>query len=666
MTSAFQSSFATRVDPICTTCPATAFSRADVEAQGTVVETPNGFTVDGTLSLKMGATERITFAGADVDVRFDQNGKLRSISGKVEIPSPHERITFADPVRADVGIFSGKFLNEERDLGILLKDDTDYFVYDFEVALNMSIATGETGEEATKPVVVRAPIGGRTLMVVDYRDPMYYVYGAQDLLGAIGTGWSLNGRIPFVPKLSVAGLGVFDGTTTLTGTFPVLKIVSVTGQLVDNAETEVHLHQEDPFASDLRAGYQAGFNGDASLDLFLKDIVGLEIPLADASGGVKAEAGTQSGFNGYAFIKGLTSRDDSWWPAFIPARPVTEMDVQARVESSGDFQAFVAGEYGWEFPAGRQSMSGSFELTDDAMTLSGAIQDGTVNFNVTGRVTAQSTTVFVQPPPELLQQLHGVVNDRVISEIDDAEKAWNDLQEATKDYQFELSLRGIRQLLPGIVDVAKAGITAGIKAALKDHEGAIYYDLLKGIVDDHAAPYRARLDALKAAALNSQDNAATRSAIESALRTVAANKIFNFSYTHYIGPDCCRIKVWGPVTFSYRILSDAQASQLITAANNVKYIAETSNLKISMQQIYDQIPSKEIFEQVRDDVQDGLVVMEDIGELGFVLPHSGPATFNAYAVINGKRYEVGSIDALTVAGLAAKCTEAMITALRTN
>lgn len=69
---------------------------------------------------------------------------------------------------------------------------------------------------------------------------------------------------------------------------------------------------------------------------------------------------------------------------------------------------------------------------------------------------------------------------------------------------------------------------------------------------------------------------------------------------------------------------------------------------------------------MRDDITDGLLVMEDIGELGLVIPHGTPLTFKLYVVIGGTRYEVGSIEALTVAELAAKLPEAMIQALRAN
>jgi hypothetical protein len=667
MSAAFASSFTTRSAPICIDCPATGFARADVEPQGKVVQTATGFTVDGSLSVKTGDSKRITFLGANVDVRFDPNGQLQSISGKVQIPSPHERITFADPVRADVGLFTGRFLNQNRDLGILLKDDTDYFVFDFATALSISIATGATGGGATKPVVVRDPgSGGRMIMIVDYRDPMYYVYGSQDLIGAAGTGWSLNGRIPFVPKQQVAGLGAFDGGSTRTGTFPVLKILSVTGQMVDNETTELHLSQSDPFASNLRAGYQAGFNGKLSLDLFLKDILGAEIEIAEGSGGVKAEASTQTGFNGYAFARGKTTSDGSWWPTFIPARPVAEMDVQARIESSGSFKTFLGGEFGWDLPTQRQSMSGSFEVTEKAMTLAGAIRDGTVDFKLKGVVTAASTAVLIEPPAALLQGIHGHVNDQVLTQIAAAQKAYEDLQKATNDYEFELSMRGVRELIPGIIEVAKAAMTNGIGSALKEYEKEVWWPAAKLVVEpiiqEAIKPYVARMDALAAAA-RAGDNDATRKALDTALRLLAANKTFMFTYTAKV--PLTGIVLWS-VTFSRRILADDVAAKLIAAADNLKYIPETSAIKIRMQEIYNLIPDRLIFEQVRDDIQNGLLVMRTIGELGFVFPHAGQKAFNLYVVIDGKRHEVGSMQALTVESLVRMLTDPMIQALRTN
>jgi hypothetical protein len=572
----------------------------------------------------------------------------------VQIPIPHSRIAFAEPVRADVGVFTGRFLNEERDLGILLKDETDYFVFFARTALKYSLATGETGGGATQSMVVHEPTaGGRILMIVDYRDPMYYVYGEMDLLGAAGIGWSLNDRIPFVPKLAVDGLGTFDGSSTRTGTFPFKKIMSITGQIVDNRATELHLSQEDPFASDLGAGYQAGFNGTLSLDLALKELFGIEIHIAEASGGIKAEAGTQTGFNGYAFARGMTSRDLSWWPAFLPARPVRELEVQARIESSGGFRVLTTGEYGWDFPAGRAAMTGSFELTNQAMTLKGSTTGAPVNLNLTGVVTLPSTTLFIEPPPELLAIIHKDVNDQVLAQIAGAQKAYDDLTRATENYQFEVSLRGIRALIPDIVRVAKKGIDDGIAEAFSGKEKEFWYGAAVNIANVFAQPYKDRLDAVAAEARKG-DNAATRAALEGALRTLLRNKTIEVCPLNLI---CV-----GP----FDILTEGQADNIALAADYVKYIPAASNVMISMRQIYNLIPERLIFEQVRDDIKDGLLVMEDIGELGLVIPHQGERTFSLYAVIGGTRYEVGAIEALTIEALAARLPEAMIKALRAN
>jgi hypothetical protein len=639
--------------------PATGVSRADLRTEGRVTQHADGFSVQGALHVSRGAVQT-TFANADVRVRFDASNRVTSISGKVQIPSPHERITFADPVRADVGFFKGKFLNEQRDLGIRLKDDTDYFVYDVATAFEMRVATGSTGAGAVKPVVVRAPIGGRILMVVDYTDPMYYVYGAHDLLGAAGIGWSHNGRIPFTPTHPVSGLGTFDGKNTRTGTFPVFKILSVTGQMVDNEYSEVHLSLQDPFSSNLRKGYQAGYNGDMALDLFLEDIVGFEIPIAGGSGGVWAEASMQNIFQGHAYASGKTSRDLSWWPAFIPARPVVGLDVQAMLKSNGDFKVGLAGEYGWQLPTGTHAMRGGFELTPSALTLKGAIQDGNVTLSITGRVTRDATTVFVVPPQQLLDAVSTKVNSELGTRIANAQRAYDNLKKATADYEFELSLRGLRSAIPAMVDVAKKGITDGINTELRKHSGTIYYNQLSSQAWAAAAPYYDALNRLRAAATDSRDNAQTRQAIEAALRGLAAKKIFRFTFTY---------KVLGvtvaSVTVERRVLSDDNVAKILWAADHVKYIQATSDTRIRMQQIYDQIPDRQIFEQVRDDVQNGVIRMVNISELGMVYAHA-PKTVGVYAVIGGKRYELGSVNAFSVAALAAALPNAMIDALKSN
>jgi hypothetical protein len=644
--------------------PATEVTRGDLSPEGTVVETGDGYTVDGALSLRTSDTTSVTFLNADLRVRFDDQDRVTSISGTTQIPSPHPRIRFHDPVQATVGFFRGSFLNQNRDLGIRLLDEEDYFVFDVAVSVGMDIATGETGEEATQPITVKVPVGGRILEVIDYDDPMYFIYGEQDLIGAAGMGWSLNGRIPFEPARSVAELGAFQGKTIRTGTFPIFKVFSITGETVDNNYTELHLAEEDPWAGELRQGYQQGWNGSFELDLSIKDVVGIVIPVADGSGGIFAEASTADGLKGHAYGVGATTRDFSWYPEFIPMKPASALDVDAFVTDEGRFEVGLAGQYGWEFPGGDEVMTGAVELSDQAFALSGSLVNGPHTFGMTGRVTDDTTIVALDYPAALTDAVAGHINDEVLPRIDSAQAAWNDLEDATADYEFELSLRGVRTQLPGIADGARSELDAAVAAELSPHRGKIYYDALRAEVNRKTAPYYAALARLEAEARRTTDNAATRNAIDSALRDVAARKIFQATIT-------IKDPVFGTTLYSKtirrRILSDANAEKLLDAASHVPMITETSDRKIRMQQIYDEAPDQELFEQIRDDMRDELVIVEDLGTIGFVHPHEeGQRAFNVFVVIDGRVRRPGTVSDMAVATWAGVLWESVLDALKVN
>jgi hypothetical protein len=148
---------------------------------------------------------------------------------------------------------------------------------------------------------------------------------------------------------------------------------------------------------------------------------------------------------------------------------------------------------------------------------------------------------------------------------------------------------------------------------------------------------------------------------------VAGRKIFTTTYRYYIDPIIGPPILVKTVNVSRRIMSDSNANTLVNAADNVYRITETSDIKISMQQIYDQVSDKQLFEEVRDDIQDGLLVMRDIGELGLTVDHSVlPSVFRLYAEIDGTRHEGGPISAMTVAAFLVELPELMIEALKIN
>lgn len=649
--------------PPVTSLPITGLSSGDLEPSGEVTDLDDGYTVVGALEMDTSDTTAVRFVDADLTVRYDDAGRVRSITGQARIPSPHERVEFEDPVQANVGFYPGKWLNENADLGILLQDDTDYFVYDFELRLQMNIATGETGEEATKPVSVKAPVGGRTIMVIDYRDPMYYVFGQQDLLGAVGTGWSLNQRIPFRPSQPVEAVpdfGAFEGGSIRKGTFPIFKVFSVTGTTVDNEYTELHMSAEDPLSSDLRIGYRSGHEGSMELDLGIKDMVGIAIPLASASGGTWREASVQDGFQGYFYAQGETTDDLSWWPGFVPVKPAHAAAAKTHLTSDGSFQVMLEATYGWEFPDGVQSMTGLFDLTNEAMRFEGSVVSGEVEFALGGQVTEAATRLYIEPPTQLLDEIASEVNDEVLPRIEEAEAAWNDLQHATGDYEFELSLRGLRDDIPPMIDEGRARLSAGVAQAIADQKGKVWESDFRSRIQAADNVYHDQLTQLRNAATNATDNETTRAVLERELREMAARKTFVFTYTY---------KVLGVTVYSRTVrktvLSDSQSNRLIEAADNVYRIKETSDRKISLQQVYDTVDDRELFEEVRDDLRDGLLVMRGIDELGVVYVHDAP-TFGLYARIDGRHYEAGTISGLTMAQLIQELPDIMLSALRVN
>jgi len=631
------------------------FTRDDLTAEGEVVETTTGYTVKGALHVDTdeGTT---SFLEANLNVEFDDDGRVMNVTGSAQVPSPHERVEFADPVQADVGFFRGGWLNENREF-IPLKDDTDYFVFNIALTFEMRIATGDTGEEATRPVVVKAPLGGQILMIIDYNDPMYYTYAAQDLIGDAGVGWSLHSRIPFVPTHPVEGLGFFDGQNTRVGSMTVFKILSVSGQSVDNEYTEVHLYEKDPLALDLRSGYQMGTNGAMALDLFVKDVVGVDLPIADGTCAVFAEASVQDIFQGYAYLNGETA-DFSWWPAFIPAKPAHKLETRGIVHHTGDFDIEVWGQYGWELPTGLYAMNGGFRFNNEALTLKGGIVVSDVDYQIVGTVAADATRVGVTPPPELINMIDGRVHTELDDRIAAPQKAWDDLQAATADYEVELSLRGLRSLLPGIVDVAKKKLSDGIAAELRNHEGKVYYNQLKSHLHSKDDAYYTALNRLKAAAQEIRDNDTTRREIEAALRAMAAKKIFKTTFEYKVLGQVVKT-----VNVSKRIMSDTNANKLITAANNVQYIKETADRKILMQEIYDNVPDKEIFEQVKDDIENGVALIPGMGDMGFEYAHDGSKTLNVYVMIDGQRHDMGEVDVFSVPEMAAAISSVIVDVL---
>ena len=114
------------------------------------------------------------------------------------------------------------------------------------------------------------------------------------------------------------------------------------------------------------------------------------------------------------------------------------------------------------------------------------------------------------------------------------------------------------------------------------------------------------------------------------------------------------------------VASHTLANKLITAADTVYRIGETTSIKVSMQQIYDSIPDTAIFEAVRDDIQNGVVQIPGLSEIGFTLRHDQARTMVVYAIINDQRQTMGEVDVFSIPAMSTALTDVMVDYLIAN
>ena len=449
----------------CTGNQDSEISKNDLTAEGQVTETDKGMTVDGKLTIKVGDDEDVVLDSADLTVTYNDDGTVNNISGKALAPSPKDYFEFTKPVKADIGYYSGKYLNDNWDLDITLQDDRYYFAFMFAVTLELRVGAN-SDPNATKPISIKPPVGGHITYIVDYTDPFYYFSGGQDLLGNLGMAESFQGLIPYVPIQPVEKIVSFEGKSFRSGDFTIFKVIDVGGTMIQNKDFNVELTDKNPFPLSFTAGYGAGVNGAFELTLPIVSFVSFNIPMGEASAAVVAEAGT-SGVTAQAFLNGLAKPDNSWWPAFVPVKPGGQIRVSGYVQQEGQFDLSLSGDFELNMPSSKNNIAGIARANNEAFSLSGEVTKNNQTWEAGMKFTKDQTELTATPPKELLDNISNLVNANIDSGFAKADSALAQLQRATDNYEFELSLRGLRSTLPTVITQAKQIIADEIAAGIK-------------------------------------------------------------------------------------------------------------------------------------------------------------------------------------------------------
>jgi len=645
---------------------ATGLNRDAFKPEGTVTETSDGYEVEGKLTIPIDSIGEIVFEDADLDVAFNDDGTLRSLVGNVKVPPLNNYFEFAKPLQAEVGFFSGEFLNENRNYEIVLKNERHYFVFNLQANIELTIGLNND-PNANKPLSI-SPGSAGVALITDYTDPMFFFSLGGDVAGGDGEdnnngdnnngdnnsndsdgrllgvsfGGSFGGNIIYEPTNPVDDVVSFGAKTVVGGSASFFKIIEMSGLLYENKGFSIDADLQDPLASDFGVGYRSGFNGKIDLALEINSFITFGFPIASGSAAVVAEASTNNGIEARAFFNGEVDPDLSWYPNFIPIKPDGSLSADGYVNQNGVFDIGAGGTFSIETPNNQQGIEGSMRLSNPAFEIGGKYIKNNEEWSVNAAIKKDETEVMVNAPTSFTAGLDVEISQRIDSTLAAAEEAIANLEQATADYEFELSLRGLRQVLPTIISTAlttideevSAGIAEGRRRAEQEvsSRGARYCgDNIPSIVNSIVQPYKNALVRMRNAVNNETDNEQTRTELEAALRQLASlnkvNRTVTATVEWGIFPLFCTVPFTSnrDVGLNFEVLTNEQVNQLNLAADNVKFIAETSDILISAQAIFDAIPTQEIrdrLNQLKQDITNQVQTYSDFAGVGFIKNHN--------------------------------------------
>lgn len=643
--------------------------REDVTPTGdNITELEDGFRIEeGLLSIKVGEQE-LKLVGISAEVRFCEEGYLKSLNGQVSIPSPTDCLSFGDLLRTDIGYFPGEYINTEFELDFPLPVDQSFFVFYISTNLGVEICTG--GEEGGRPISISVPgTSGQLLYILNHTDPFYFIEVEHELVGRIGLAESAQGNILYTPLQPIPEMPAFDCNSYISTDFDIYELINVKGDLYQNQSFLKQLSQENPFDFNVEQGYKAGVNGELSLGFaigpdssLIADLMSFNIPLGEASAAITAVPNVDSQLVTRAFINTRIDPDDSWWPAFIPAKPNAEMDIIGYVQSGGQFYFVMRGEMGIQTTADDTDLlrvAAELQLDNEQLLLRGELDGPRDGWAIQSTINLDQSEVSVEIPENLIENLSFSVQaelDQMIFQIDSLNNLFS---EAEENFAFELSLRGLRDAIPQITAAAKDKIDAGVAKAKADARRLIPpripknfklcnnpYPAIDRWIDAIAKPYYDIINALNAAVAPELSDESSRTQLREALqdlldrRSINAAKTFSFK----VGPKRLRCRditsrtVRVTIRVQVDVLTADQITRLEQAIENLQYIQPAADEVARVGDIVGELPPREIHINLKAEIEAGAQPIPQLDKVGYIVQRD-PLLYTFYAELDGQRVE---------------------------
>lgn len=210
-------------------------------------------------------------------------------------------------------------------------------------------------------------------------------------------------------------------------------------------------------------------------------------------------------------------------------------------------------------------------------------------------------------PPLMNPQIASQITQAASQAQAEIEKLLKDLENATKDLEFEVSLRGLRPVIAAGCDAALRAIDATLRSTFDAAWPEIWvpfrymdapgkneaWTIVNGLAND----YRSRVRQLRSTVLVADDTT-TRAALRSAINQLLANRRLTIALDIPI--------VNKKITFFDReLINSTLAAHLTTARTAIDRIPAVSNIKVSAERAWNAAPKREMLLDVAKQIQQG-------------------------------------------------------------
>ena len=626
------------------------FSSSNLMPLGTVVDTGDGYTVNGSMTMQFGENVQ-TFDNANLQASFDANLNLIDLVGDGELPTQFtDNVSLDAGVRADFGLFSGAEINAEPAYNAIMLENRQYFLYFLSSGITLTIQNPAI--PAQEITVSAPPLIPNLILISDPYDPMVY-YGDG---GDFAYGISIQGLLPFRPRVNSTGrVASFEGNQLLKGSlgvgFKIFDFLTFTGERVildplfatNLSVFNGNFDADNPSVLD----FKIGFNGGVAFEFSVLTVGLFAFDIGESS------ATLEAGYQGVDLaIDALVEPDVSWAPSWMPFVPQSQLFADFYANDKGVLEANLGGAYQSTVPAA--DVEGSIHITPDAVTMKAVVRDR-IDIPMSITFGNNETHARVELDVAFEDEINAAVGAAFTRAEQEVDQAIADLEAAVSGFEFEVSLGGLRTAIPAIADAAistLSGIPATVRttvdnavvAEIQSREactGSGIFRVCVGIdtlVNETAIGDTAGNDARDKAQdqvdtvipvfeelkfrVQQADDASLRTALEQALQVAYDNRTINKTVSGSVSLGS--VPVYGSigsVPYSYNmnvtILDTTNANLVLTARNHAAQIQPSSDLVISGQMIVDNLPTKQVVNQVQQKVESGASQLPGVKEVSY-------------------------------------------------